>query len=110
MANEDIGEIDCTVRITGYVRRKAKGRHPLYVHDKRFGNLFFQTEQGQDEILENATIYGENGKPAEDKKPGAIYPAPAAPEDQAADDEVVTDDDLVTEQEPEKDEETGFML
>jgi len=104
MANEDIGTIECSVNITGKIRRKKSGKYPLYVNDKSYGNLFFQTELGQDFILENCSMFGADGDP--DPGPAADPdPGPAADPDPAP----AADPDPGPAADPDENE-TGFML
>lgn len=52
--NEDQATIDTMVRVRGVVRKKKAGkfdRYKYYIHTEEYGNLFFQTEQGQQLII-----------------------------------------------------------
>lgn len=79
-AKPDLGDIRCPQSYCGkpsHVRR-AEGRGLFYVHCRDCGPVFMRSAVGQDWIMDNATMYGPEGKPEATPAPApAPEPVPA---------------------------------
>lgn len=84
MANENVAAINCTMQITGTVRKKGKGRYPYYLYTDKFGPQFFNTPEGQEFLIGHMEEIGTGTPPwppVETKPAAAEKPEPeAAPE------------------------------
>lgn len=81
MARAEIGEIRHECGSTASVRRDKTNK--LYLACPTCGLLRYSLRGGQDYILNNATIYGPEGKPEPAEviapKPAPVKPSPASP-------------------------------
>lgn len=87
---ESVGEVQCRYCDEGQlaeVRRNEKGK--LYLFCRECGIHHLNSAKGQEWILENAKLYGADGKPAKAAQPPAPKPQPKAAPAAAA----VADDD-----------------
>lgn len=81
MANEDIGTCPHPFKPgqTAVVRRARRGKFPLYLYVDIAGPVFMKTPEGQEWILDHASLYGPEGSPEPVKEAEPVKEPPAEP-------------------------------